>query len=264
MNDSTLLLMIAEEMRHFESIFLFPLSVQHDFYCARIFTRDEELDFAGHPLMGAASAIHDLFHSTRKSVLIKFQLSTREVSVRSTRSTDYYTTIIDQGAPQFIGEVPGEFVETLLPACNLSRDDLVDLPLEVISTGLPYLIVPLKTGLAKIKHNDIAPLLSTVKAKFVYFYQLCIQEGRTWDNDGRFEDIATGSAVGPLGAYLVKHGFAQPNEKFTINQGRFQQRPSKLTILVLGTAHVIERIEVQGDICMVGEGSITAFRGHVL
>ena len=50
------MLRIAQELRQFETIFLFD--VAKDGAEARIFTPEEELDFAGHPVLGAAAVIH--------------------------------------------------------------------------------------------------------------------------------------------------------------------------------------------------------------
>lgn len=70
---------------------------------------------------------------------------------------------------------------------NLTMSDLHQtLPMEVVSTGLPYLLIPLCIGLerAKICVCDIEPLLEQFGAKFVYVFHVQIVEGRTWDNKG--------------------------------------------------------------------------------
>jgi len=96
-------------------------------------------------------------------------------------------------------------------------------------------------------------LLATIGAKFVYVLDVERREGRTWDNDGRVEDIATGSAAGPAGAYLVAHGLASHDEVITLAQGRFLGRPSELHAIVRGDrAGVI----VRGRVCLVGGGAL--------
>ena len=69
-------------------------------------------------------------------------------------------------------------------------------------------------------------------AAFVFLLDVDGHEGRTWDPAGQVEDIATGSAAGPVAAYLVKLGLRQLNETFSLNQGRFLQRPSRLDVRV--------------------------------
>lgn len=63
----------------------------------------------------------------------------------------------------------------------------------------------------KVVTNELGQMLAEIGAKFAYILQVSQLEGRTWDNDGRVEDIATGSAAGPVGAYLIRHGIKQPN-----------------------------------------------------
>lgn len=93
-------------------------------------------------------------------------------------------------------------------ALGLGGDDLHGLPMQVVSTGLPYLIVPVSTGLdrARIVAGDFEERLASVGAKFVFDPEQ--REGRTWDNAGAIEDVATGSAAGPAAAFLVAHGLA--------------------------------------------------------
>lgn len=148
-----------------------------------------------------------------------------------------------------------------MQALNLSIADLDEhLPLEVISTGLSYLIVPIKTNIenAKIIKANLGDLLAGVGADFVYIYDIISSVGRTWDNTGLVEDAATGSAVGPLGAYLIKYGLANIDEIIIINQGQYLKRPSKLYVKALGTIKDIHGIEVSGDVCIIGEGKISA------
>jgi len=55
-------------------------------------------------------------------------------------------------------------------------------------------------------------------------------EGRTWDNAGRIEDVATGSAAGPAAGYLMHHGVRPRGEPLLIHQGRFTGRPSTIEV----------------------------------
>ena len=252
-----LMQLITKEMRHFESIFLYPLaSKANTEFEAKIFTLDEELDFAGHPVIGAACAIHDKFFPTLYKANLRIKLKAKTVEVESKKSFGYYTASMEQGTPEFIAEVPQLFVSELLSAFNLNHHNLAQLPLEVVSTGLNYLIVPLISGLDQIRHRNVSDLLCKIDAKFVYFYDLYRCEGRTWDNDGIVEDIATGSAAGPVAAYLVKHHICKFGQMITIKQGSYLQRPSLMQVIVSGCSDKIIGIKVIGDTCMIGEGKI--------
>src|SRR5258706_3760972 len=100
--------------------------------------------------------------------------------------------------------------------------------MQMVSTGLPYLLVPLASGLerAAITHPQFEALLAQIGAKFVYVFDVARLEGRTWDNGGRVEDVATGSAAGPLGAYLVRYCKAVAGQVLTPPQGLLLVRPS--------------------------------------
>src|SRR5262249_48956204 len=123
---------------------------------------------------------------------------------------------------------------------------------------LPYLLVPMRHGLerAHIAHPAFEPLLGRIGAKFVYVFDPHTREGRTWDNAGLVEDVATGSAAGPTAAYLVRYGLAQPETELLLAEGRFVGRPSQIHARVVGTAEAITNVSVGGDVAMVGAGEI--------
>ena len=133
-----------------------------------------------------------------------------------------------------------------------------ELPLQVVSTGLPYLIVPLRRGLerARIGTTDFGAVLARLGAAFVYVLDVEAREGRSWDNAGRVEDIATGSAVGPAAAYLVAQGYASPGVTLPFAQGRFVGRPSHLRACVEAGIDDAWRVAVSGEVCLVGDGQL--------
>ena len=139
-----------------------------------------------------------------------------------------------QGAPEFIYTLNKDEVASIFSALNLTSSHLSHYPLEVISTGLPYLIVPILGGIgnANISVNDFEILLMGFGAKFVYVLDVVNFEGRTWDNKGLVEDIATGSAAGPAAAFLTKHHLTAYNSNIIISQGRFLGRESEIEELM--------------------------------
>jgi PhzF family phenazine biosynthesis protein len=254
---------ITREMRQFESIFLRVLSPASvaSLVSASIFTMEEELDFAGHPVLGAACVLHERYAASHEEALWQFQLNAGAVPVRTQRQASWYNATMDQGSPTFGAVASPDVQRQVLEALSLPREALDDsAPMQVVSTGLPYLLVMLKTGLerARISHPDFAGLLSLIGARFVYVFHLPTMEGRTWDNDGRVEDIATGSAAGPTGAYLVRYGKAQAGQTILLHQGSFVGRPSQLTVHVTGSAQAMTSVQVSGDVVMVASGSIDA------
>ena len=81
------------------------------------------------------------------------------------------------------------------------------------------------------------------------------KQGRTWDNLGLVEDVATGSAAGPVGAYLVKNGFENTDIEIILSQGDFLLRPSKIKITV-SSLNDQNDVYVKGDVCKVAIGQI--------
>lgn len=257
------MLHIAQEMRHFESIFLFPTG-EGNVIGARVFDLHEELAFAGHPLLGAASVLHAL-HGTSGVHSWSFILKQKMVQVTTERAGEHYQALLDQGRPEFLAEAGKEYSGELLAALNLTPDKLyADLPLQVVSTGLRYLIVPIKQGLAQaqIIHSAFERLLAKVGAQFAYVLDVPTLEGRHWNNDGLLEDVATGSAAGTVGAYLVKHGFVQAGRDFLLHQGRFTGRPSQMLIHVEGQPDAIQSVLVGGDVSLVAQGRLFALPGE--
>jgi trans-2,3-dihydro-3-hydroxyanthranilate isomerase len=245
---------ITQEMRQFESIFLWRVGNSNRFE-TRIFTMQEELDFAGHPIIGAAAVLHAEFWPAQSEVAVEFLIAGRVISVRATREGDARWAQMDQGVVLLMPPVADDRYAALVNALNLSVDDLVPgLPLQVLSTGLPYLIVPLRANLhqARIVDAEFEALLSGIGAKFVYVLDIEQREGRTWDNAGLVEDIATGSAAGPAGAYLVTHRLASRDAPILLRQGRFVGRPSMLEVTVRGDTEL--QVSVRGQVCAVGYG----------
>lgn len=71
-------------------------------------------------------------------------------------------------------------------------------------------------------------------AKFVYVFDPDEREGRTWDNAGAVEDVATGSAVSPATSFLAAHRLAAEDEAIVVNRGRFLGRPSVIALTPYG------------------------------
>lgn len=247
---------IAQEFKQFETIFLQQTGEKR--FRARIFTVEEELDFAGHPILGAVSTIHEKFYSNEKEIIVTFDLNNNILHSESVNMNGYFQASMNQGIPEFIGIVEGERKQIFLQALNLSTDNIYpNLPIEVISTGLPYLIIPLASGLNKVKIliNDLEARLSEVNAKFVYVFDVSKMEGRTWDNFGAVEDVATGSAAGPVAAYLYKWNICKASESITLNQGSFLGRPSKIKV---SSEQSTGEIHVSGEVKLVAQGQLLA------
>jgi PhzF family phenazine biosynthesis protein len=257
------MLRITQELRHFEAIFLEP-TTQANTVQARVFDLFEELPFAGHPVIGAAATLHQATGGVTAQTW-QVELPSKVVRVITRRTPRGYYGLLDQGAPEFLGAVAEG--EAVIRAFNLEPSDLHDdLPLEVVSTGLRYLIVPVKAGALERAQiaSDVTKLLAGVQAQFAVLFDEAALEVRHWNNDGVIEDIATGSAAGTVGAYRLRHGLARGGEVFVLNQGRFTGRPSTLRVQPEGTPEAIRTIMVGGDVAFVGRGTLEVLPCGVL
>ena len=254
--DDRTMLRLTQEMKQFESIFLYE---EKDSIRARIFTVEEELDFAGHPLLGAAAVLHhaavehDGLHSDGLQDW-RLTLNSRTVTLTTERKTErFFEAAMDQGRAAWGTEAEGAVRASILQGLGLGESDLVPgLPLAMVSTGLGYLIVPVTPqGLARVRIgvDDLEARLSEVGAKFAYVLDTESYEGRTWDNLGAVEDVATGSAAGPAGAYLQRHCGAP--DRITLRQGRFAGRPSRLQVSIDAETGAIT---VGGGVAVLAEG----------
>ncbi|MBM1633264.1 PhzF family phenazine biosynthesis protein [Sulfitobacter mediterraneus] len=251
------MLRMTQEMRHFESIFL---SQDQDRITARVFDLLEELPFAGHPLIGAACTLHRASGDTAPQTWAITLNGGRMVTIRTALENGIYTGTLDQGAPDFIAVLPMGAKPGFADAFHLAETQMADLPLEVISTGLKYLVIPVSGGLdqARITVDDLDQQLAAVGAEFAYLFDVDTFEGRHWNNDGVIEDVATGSAAGVVGAYALKHGLINAGDPVTLRQGHFMGRPSQLQVTAYGTPDSITNISVAGHVAFVGEGKVCA------
>lgn len=247
------LLVITREMRQFESIFVEEVARSGEVE-ARIFTVEEELPFAGHPLIGAAAALHERHAREEPTRAWTFVVDERRIEVTSRREGTYYSATMDQGTADLAEPLSEGRAASLAGALGLRAAD-VSGPMQVLSTGLPYLIVPVTDeGLARarIAGDDLASELGAVGARFVYVLQPERREGRTWDNAGAVEDVATGSAAGPAAAYLREHGFVGEGDVIALRQGRFVGRPSEMAVRIAPEGN----IHVGGSVAGVASGRL--------
>lgn len=247
------MLSITKELRHFEAIFLEP-QPEPGAIRARIFDLSQELPFAGHPVIGAAAALHDAASPERECTWT-FDLAAKRVSVVTQRTESGYFGVLDQGTPENFGPISDD--GWVAGSFGLEPEDLcADLPMEVISTGLRYLIVPVVPGALQRARvaGDISTHLRGVNAEFAVLFDESSLEIRHWNNDGLLEDVATGSAAGTIGSYRLRQGLAQAGETFVLNQGRFVGRPSRLHVQPQGARHRVDSVRVGGDVTLVGRG----------
>jgi trans-2,3-dihydro-3-hydroxyanthranilate isomerase len=199
----------------------------------RIFTVEEELPFAGHPTLGTAFALRGDSGATE----LALELNVGKVPVRFEETPGQRTFgEMTQVDPVFSMQHDREAVAH---ATGLHVEDFdSSLPIETVSTGLPYTVVPLKSlsGIQKLRVdlNRANDYMQKTGAKFFYFVAR-----ETVDPAARLharmlfyngEDPATGSAAGCAAAWMVAHGVAQSNERVLIEQGLEMRRASRIFV----------------------------------
>jgi PhzF family phenazine biosynthesis protein len=243
---------LTQEMKQFESIFLSEITSTGA--RARIFTVEEELPFAGHPVLGAAVVLHRTQTPEAPSSSWVLKLPSGDVPVRTKKMDHHYRAEMNQGAAMFGRAISSAELQPILARLGLSSQDLATEPsARVLSTGLPYLILPVPPealARAAISGSDLEVLLAALGAKFVLLLDVAGREMRTWDNLGRVEDVATGSAAGPAAAYLFSLGLADPSLPMELAQGRFAGRPSKIQV----RRDTFDRLLVSGEVWPVTHG----------
>ncbi len=150
-------------------------------------------------------------------------------------------------------------------ATGLSVDDFhPQLPIQTVSTGLPFTIAPLKSLAAirglRVNLRSAAEYLQNSGSKFFYFVSR-----ETVDPDARLharmlfyngEDPATGSAAGCTAAWMVQHGVAEPEQRVLIEQGIEMRRPSRIFVRASRRDNRVVNVRVGGNAIEVIRGEI--------
>jgi trans-2,3-dihydro-3-hydroxyanthranilate isomerase len=205
-------------------------------YAMRIFTPGAEVPFAGHPTIGTAFALasEGRIGATATQVVAAGEIEV-EVDVKAGRGR--MRQLLARFGPEVVE--PQE-VELIAAGAGLAVSDLhPDLPAQVVWTGLAHLLVPVRDpGALRRAERDPRPmrdLLPRYGAESLYLF-VVEDDGivaRMFDPDpGIGEDPATGSAAGPLGAYLAERGLAGLPGEMLVRQGEQTGRPSELHVEV--------------------------------
>lgn len=254
---------IAFEFNFSETTFIVSEDNNNYLYDVRIFTPREEIPFAGHPTLGTVFIIQqEILKKKVDKISLKLKAGIIPVELK------YVNNKIDklwmkQLEPKF-GEIYSkDIISNIL---NISKNEIDDnFPVQVVSTGLPGIIVPLKT-LDSVKRSKINKELyfdfvKDIDAKAIFIFT---PETYSKENDinvrmfadfyGIPEDPATGSVNGCLAGYLVKHSYyGKDNIDIKVEQGYEINRQS-LLYLKSDIEKGIINIYVGGKVIKNGEG----------
>src|SRR5829696_623367 len=226
-----------------------------DRYAMRIFTPGQELPFAGHPTLGTAFVlVSEGRVSTPATQAIAAGEIPVEVDVAS--STAWMTQLPAELGPVFPDR------DLIASAIGLTTTDLdPGRPVQAVSTGLPTTIVPVRDleTLRRATRNEhlVGDAMRASGGRDLYLFAHTAEgvTARMFDSEfGIGEDPATGSAAGPLGAYLAEHGSLGQTWSVTIRQGEQVGRPSELHVELDRDADAW-RVRVGGGVYVVGRGA---------
>lgn len=262
---------IAREMNLSETTFI----VQRDPFVerergirVRIFTVNEELPFAGHPTLGTAAYISTLSSFPIDRVELELNVGKIPVTFQSRGEGKPAFGEMRQRDPEF-GQVHDR--AALAQAAGLDGADIRDdVPIQTVSTGFPFAIVPVKTLAALERLHEryswaaMEKYMKTTDGRFAYF--VCTDIGEAAAGGGQTvrarmifyngEDPATGSAAGCAAAWMAKHRVAASGERVLIQQGIEMGRRSHL--------HVRADVAADGKVVnvRVGGQSVIMARGE--
>jgi trans-2,3-dihydro-3-hydroxyanthranilate isomerase len=262
---------LARETNLSETTFIFPRPSAIERECGvhvRIFLTTGEVPFAGHPTLGTASWLYWNHPVLCGAELITLDLGVGPISVRFTPPQAG-----EQGVFGTMKQNPPIFSEirnsrddrdALAAALNLSAEDLdSDLPAQVISTGMAFCVVPLRSlevaARLRIPSQNARTYLDGVGAQFFYCITRADPDSGQADWHARMqfdsgEDPATGSASGCAIAYLVRHGLVTSGQSVVIEQGIEMLRPSRIHVSASSENGIVTDVFVGGRTIPVASG----------
>ena len=262
---------IAREMNFSESTFIMAPEAPGTDVRMRIFTPGRELPMAGHPTIGSTFALAALGVIPARRDRWVFGLNVGPTPVELSWSNGRLVFAwMDQQAPDF--RAPATPPDAIVKSIGLGPDAVPDgLPVEEISCGANFIVVPLKSRAAvDAAEPDIARMRQLRSAfpggrsaVFLFSTEPVDRDVTAYSRMfapgfGITEDPATGGASGPLGCYLVKHGMvpkAGVAEMISL-QGVKMGRPSRIHIRITSNGDHIARVQVGGTAVRVATGDL--------
>ncbi len=261
--------LIAKEMNLSEVTFVFPPADHQNDFRVRIFTPARELPMAGHPTVGTAYLLARLgmIDKISKSRSLTFEegIGPIQVTVESDEGGIPDSALMRQPIPQFLDIY--EDREAIARMLSLRLDDLhPKAPLQVLSNGLPFLYVAVKSLDAmrrlSLRLDLWQGLLRGKPGENVFVTTTQTENPGSTAHSRMFapalgvaEDPATGSASGSLGAYLLKYGLVDSGE-IVSEQGIEMGRPSFINIKVDRQGDKFTEVTVGGSCVYMGHGTL--------
>ena len=240
---------LAQQFNLSETTFIFPTN--NATARVRIFTPTFEMAFAGHPTLGTAHVVRELFNSGEELTL---EMLAGVIPV--TAKKDLWT--LRANAPTF-REVKLSSVE-LATMLGLAPQDVAN-GANWVNTGSEQLIVPLANAHAVRRAKPNAELLAKITndaGRSMAYVFAANGDGKLLSrfffmtHGGIVEDPGTGSATANLGGWFIGKSTTLPI-KFSIDQGEAVNRACRLGLKVDAS----KQIFVSGRVIPIGRGTVT-------
>lgn len=257
---------LAREMNLSETTFIFPrdAAVERERGVqVRIFTTQEELPFAGHPTLGTATVLRSMgAHAGAREIALDLKVgkipvvftdSPGSVALAEMRQRDPEFGALLQ--PAVVADLSGLEVADIAPEASI----------QVVSTGVPFAIVPVTTLRAvqgiRLDWRRLQESAGQAGGAFSFYFVTRETEDRAARLHARMifsngEDPATGSAAGCCAAWMVQHGVAMPDEQVLIEQGIEIHRPSRIFVRASRSGDRVTNVRVSGNVVEVLRGEV--------
>ncbi|HEY9402303.1 MAG TPA: PhzF family phenazine biosynthesis protein [Pyrinomonadaceae bacterium] len=263
---------IAKELNLSETTFVLPPNDARNDYHVRIFTPGQELPMAGHPTVGTTYVLarERMIARGREGAetrtLLEEGVGTIPVRIEWSGGEARFIEM-RQPLPAFGPRV--EDVDAVAEMLSIEPEEIraTNLPVEVVSCGVPFLFVPVRSAWAvrditfrldvwERKLQAVVPPEVFVFTREVDFEGSTVHSRMFAPGLGIWEDPATGGASGPLGCYLVRYGVVACDGRadITSEQGIEMGRPSFIKIRILREGDEITDVRVGGECRFMGEG----------
>lgn len=263
---------LAREMNFSESTFILPAETAGTDVRMRIFTPANEMPMAGHPTIGGTFALAESGVIRAGATRVVFGLGIGPVPV-DLEWTDGRLRFawMTQLAPAF--GPPVEARDAVAAALGLRAGDFAaDLPVQQVSCGVPFLLVPLGSRETVDRAVSDAAAFRRLAAATgvnlpIYLFAVLppgspetVYSRMFAPEFGIIEDPATGGACGPVGCYLVRHRLVTGDaaRRIVALQGAAMQRPSRMHIAIGEREGDIVEVKVGGTAVLVGRGELFA------
>jgi trans-2,3-dihydro-3-hydroxyanthranilate isomerase len=261
---------LAREMNFSESTFILPPEAAGTDVRMRIFTPSAELPMAGHPTIGSTFALAHTGVIRPGAPRFVFGLGVGPIPV----DLEWEGGVLRFAWMTQLNPVFGRAVDArgaVAAALGLSEADLLpDLPIQEVTCGVPFLIVPVRTpdavDRAVSDRSAFRRFTASTAIDLPMFFFAMSAPGseetvysRMFAPDfGIIEDPATGSASGPLGCYLLRHGLltADAATRIVSLQGAAMGRPSRIHIAISSRDGEITQVKVGGRAVLVASGEM--------